>query len=325
MNLSTSLSHGQSIPAGKSELRRQLAAWLRLLSKCAQKPSRRRIHILRVATLRLQARLEHWAAALETGGPEERAVRRWNRQAEKLRRLLSTARETDVYLGKLDGLRSSVAGPADGSSRLTRMCLRQIDAVEDRLQQDRKIAARKAADEIKDRMRRFDRLSRELEAELPVAVQRAADSGTGRVREMIAALVTESPNLNAENLHEFRKRVKNVRYVAEIAGTGDPLATRQLAALRRMQSAAGVWHDWQTLAKRAGRTLRSRNKDGGLAELLVTLAEESLEKALEVCRRTTERLLNEGAETEPPLNSYPPKRPVRSAESLTASDEERYA
>lgn len=269
--------------------------------------------------------MEHWAAALGAGGPEERAVRRWNRQAEKLRRLLSTARETDVYLGKLEGLRNSVAGPADGSSRLTRMCLRQIDAVEDRLRQDRKIAARKAADEIKDRMKRFDRLSRELERELPAAVQRAADSGRGRVREMIAALVTESLDLNAENLHEFRKRVKNVRYVAEIAVTGDPLLARQLAALQRMQSAAGIWHDWQTLAKRAGRTLRGRNKDGGLAELLETLEEESLEKALEVCRRTTERLQSEGAGTESPVPSDPPKRPVQSDTPLADSDEERYA
>ena len=142
---------------------------------------------------------------------------------------------------------------------------------------------------------------------------------------MIAGLLAESSTLTAENLHEFRKRVKKVRYVAEIAGTGDALATRQMAALRRMQSAAGVWHDWQTLAKMAGLALRGRNKDGGLGELLETLAEESLEKALEVCRRATGRLVKEDAGAQDSKKIFLPKRPVRSAEPAAASDEERYA
>ena len=325
MNLSIPLSLDRTTLAGKSELRRQLAAWLGLLSKCGEKPSRRRVHSLRVATLRLQAGMEHWLEAQLTDGPEERAIRRWNRQAEKLRRVLSKVRETDVYLGKLDGLRSSVSEPAQGSSRLTRMCLRQIDAVEDRLKRDRKSAARKAADEIKDRQGRLDRLSRELEEELTDATQGFANSGGGGVRELIAGLLTESTKLKAENLHEFRKRVKKVRYVAEIAGTGDALPTRQMAALRRMQSAAGAWHDWQTLAKRADRALRGRNKEGGLEELLETLAEESLQKALEVCRRTAGRLVKEDSGADTSLKMYPPKRPVRIAEPDDASDEERYA
>ncbi|MGA8728951.1 MAG: CHAD domain-containing protein [Terracidiphilus sp.] len=283
------------------------------------------MHGLRVATLRLQARMDHWLQGQGAGGPEERAVKRWNRQAEKLRRALSTVRETDVYLGKIEGLRSSVSEPAHGSSRLTRMCLRQIDAVEDRMKRDRKEAARKAVDEIKRRMGRFERLSSELEAELRDAVDGRANSEAGGVGEMIAALLTESSNLNAENLHEFRKRVKNVRYVAEIAGTGSARATRQLAALRRMQSAAGVWHDWQTLAKRASRTLRGRNKEGGLGELLETLAGESLQKALEVCRRTSGRLAKERAGTETSLKTNPPKRPVRSEEPIAALDVKRTA
>ncbi len=269
--------------------------------------------------------MEHWQAGQVAGGSQERAISRWNRQADKLRRVLSTVRETDVYLGKLDGLRSMVAEPAHGSSRLTRMCLRQIDVVEDRLKQDRKSAARKAADAIEDRLGRFDHLSKELEAELTDAVQGAANSDASGVRELIAGLLAESSALTAENLHEFRKRVKKVRYVAEIAGTGDGLASRQLATLRRMQSAAGVWHDWQTLAKKAGRALRGRDKDGGLEELLETLAEESLEKALEVCRRATGRLAKEGVEVEDSKRTFLPKRPVRSAEAAVASDEERYA
>ena len=188
------------------------------------------------------------AAGQGAGGPEERAVKRWNRQAEKLRRALSTVRETDVYLGKIEGLRSSVSEPAHGSSRLTRMCLRQIDAVEDRMKRDRKEAARKAVDEIKRRMGRFERLSSELEAELRDAVDGRANSEAGGVGEMIAGLLTESSNLNAENLHEFRKRVKNVRYVAEIAGTGmrgRPGSWRLSDECNRPQVCGTIGRRWQ--------------------------------------------------------------------------------
>ena len=319
MNFRISLSHQPHTLAGRSELKRQLTLWLGLLTKCAKKPSRKRIHTLRVATLRLQARVEQ---EFGTAGSEQRSVKRWNRQAEKLRNLIGTVRETDVYLGKLDQLRNSIAGPEQCQSRLARMCLRQIDAVEERMKQDRKTAARKAADEIKNRLPRFDHLSRELEAELLEPVHRSENSGMGRVREMIRALASQLPQLNAENLHEFRKQVKKVRYVAEIAG--DPVATRQLSALRRMQSAAGLWHDWQALAKRVGRTLRGKDKSWGLAELLNTMAEESLEKALEICRRNMERLLNNGAGAENSPNIFAPKSPVRS-EGPMAAPEERYA
>lgn len=294
-----------------------------MLRKCAEKPTRKRIHILRVTTLRLQARIEQ---EFGTAGSEQRTVKRWNRLAEKLRALIGTVRETDVYLGKLEELRDSVAGLKRGQSRLARMCLQQTEAVEEQMRKDRKAAARKAAETIKTRLRRFDRLSRELTAELAKPVQWFEDSATGRVREMIGALVRQCPELNAENLHEFRKQVKKVRYLAEIACVGDPLMTRQLAALRRMQSAVGVWHDWQNLAKRAGSMLRGRNKNSGLAELLDTMAEESLEKALEICRRNAERLLNKGAGGEnSPKVFFAPKRPVRSEGPMAAPEKERYA
>jgi CHAD domain-containing protein len=318
MNFIDSLSHQQVSGAG-SEIGRQVKLWLELLRNCAEKPSRKRIHILRVTTLRIQSGIEH---ELGTAKLELPAIKRWNRQAEKLRSLISTVRETDVYLGKLDELRDSVAGPEFGQSRLARICLRQIDAVEERMKQDRKSAARKASDEIKNRLKRLDRLSRELESEL---VERSEDSGTERLREMLEALVRQSSQLNAKNMHEFRKQVKKVRYAAEIACAGDPSAARQLALLRRMQSAAGVWRDWETLARRVGRALHAREKKGGLAELLDTMADESLEKALEICRRTAKRLSNENSDGAASMKIGAPKRPVRSVESIAAPGEERFA
>lgn len=326
MNSSFSLlPNGSDGSAAQPELRRQAAGWRRLLEDCARKPSRRRVHGLRVATLRLQAEMEHW---LQIHGPEDepaRAVRRWNRQAEKLRRVLSTVRETDVYLGKLDGLRGSVAGPEVSPCRLTRICLRQIALVERRFEKVRKSAAKKLAGEINDRRVRLDRLSKELESALAQAAPLAAIPGTSGVCALIAGLAAEYPELNAGNLHEYRKGIKKVRYVAEVSAAGDAEAGRQVAALRRMQSAVGNWHDWQALAKKAARALRGRDKTGSLSELLETLAEESLQKALEVCRSTTARLLNEGTGSGVAPHSLPPKLPVRRDEAVVLPDQNRYA
>jgi hypothetical protein len=131
--------------------------------------------------------------------------------------------------------------------------------------------------------------------------------------------------LSTENLHDFRKHVKKVRYVVEFSARGDALATRRVAALKRMQSAVGAWHDWQTLARQAARVLHGSDKKGELSELLQTLTDESLQHALDICRRTTARLLKPDATVEASLKALPPKRSVRSEGPAAASDEERYA
>ena len=282
------------------------------------------MHSLRVATLRLQARVEHWLAGPGGAGPEERAARRWNRQAEKLRRALSTVRELDVYLGKLKRLRDSVTGP-ESQSRLARIRLRQIGDVEASFEQLRKTEADNLAVEIKGRRRRVGRLSKDLEAALADGAPFSAASESRGWAELIAGLKDEARRLSAENLHDFRKRVKKVRYVVELSAKGDALAGRRVAALRRMQSAAGAWHDWQTLARQAARVLHGSDKKGELSELLQTLTEESLQHALDVCRRTTERLLKAGAGVEAAASALPPKRSVRSAGPVAASEDARCA
>ncbi|MFZ0747208.1 MAG: CHAD domain-containing protein [Terracidiphilus sp.] len=325
MNSGSYPKTGQPGLASKSELTRQVESWRRLLADCGRKPSRRRVHGLRVATLRLQAETEYWLERHGEDNPSAHAVKRWNRQAEKLRGTLSKVRETDVYLGKLHRLRGSVAGPDEGPLRLTRICLRQIGLVERKFEEVRKNAANKLAEEIDDRRRRLDRLSKDLELVPASEASWGEGSGSSGVRDMIAGLATDFPELNGDNLHEFRKRVKKVRYVAEILAFGDPRRGRQVAPLKRMQSAVGTWHDWQTLAKKAAHTLRGSDRKVGLADLLETLAEESLQNAIDLCRRTMTRLLKQSGGNPVSLQLLPPKLPVRGIEAVDASDEKRFA
>ncbi|MGB7549792.1 MAG: hypothetical protein WBM14_18800, partial [Terracidiphilus sp.] len=51
--------HLQLALPNRPEWRSQVEAWRQLLAECGRKPGRKRVHELRVATLRLQAEVEH--------------------------------------------------------------------------------------------------------------------------------------------------------------------------------------------------------------------------------------------------------------------------
>lgn len=293
---STSPPPGKAPGAAEPEWRRQISGWRELLDECMRKPTRGRVHALRVATLRLQADIPHWLEGHDLGDKSARAARRWGRQAEKLRRALRPVRGADVDLGKLGRLRDFLADPGEGRIRSSRRCLRQIDQLARRFRQQRRAAQRELVAEMMDRRQRFRRTSLALEMALaPLDLNIATRSST-RIREQLAALAAEFPELSEDNLHEFRMRIKAVRYLADLSASTDAHAARQAAAMGRMQVAAGEWHDLKMLAKKAERELGNRESKGGLVELVDELASESLQKALALCRRTMAQLLNPEAQ-----------------------------
>ncbi len=327
MNPGFVLSNGSKGVAGeaegqpRAEWHRQFEAWRRLLAECARKPSRKRVHGLRVTTLRLLAELEYWQREHGPEGLAERAVRRWTRQGQKLRRALRPVREADVYLGKLASLRGSLAEQQGYQPRCSRNCLRQIGDLEGKLTDLRKSAAKKLVAGIKDRQARLERLSQDMETSLAPPIPLDQGSAAVVVAGLIDGLAAELPELNGGNLHEFRKRVKKVRYLAELSARSDPMVARQAAALGRMQEAAGEWHDWQVLAQKAQSALRGRGPGNDLAELLETLTEESLQKALGLCRRLTAQLVRHGEGKETSHPPIPQKLPVRRAEPVIVMGE----
>lgn len=297
MNSASVPTQGQS-QLVQPEFRRQVEAWRHLLSQCGRKPSRKCVHILRVVTLRLQAGVDYWRCNLEPDSEAARAAKHWNKQGKKLRRALQPVREADVALGKLASLRASTAGPPEGQPHCARSCMRQIGELERRLTEERQEAAKKLMAAVQDHGKRLERASSELEAALPPSAATPWGCAQKDLLEMIAGLPVEFPKLTAECLHAYRKRIKTVRYLAEIcADTDGAEASWQANALKRMQTAAGEWHDWQGLAKEAGHAFRGHAKANGLARLLEARAEESLNAALAVCRRSTTQLAKRAAGT----------------------------
>lgn len=268
--------------------RQQLAAWRRLLARCGKKPGRKRVHELRVATLRLEALLEMWLRGNEDGRAA-RAVRRWNKQAARLRHALQPARSAAVYLGKLAWLRKQ--GIAKGERRL--VSLRQIAVLERRFEKRREAAEKDLVEEIGRRRARMERWSEEIEEVIPVPVARRAAYGAEGMRERAADLAAEFPVLSADCLHTYRKGVKKLHYLADFFAAGDPRAARQAEVLGRMQAVIGEWRDWRLLARKARRAFKDR--ESGLPKVLEELEEKSLRRALRDCGRLQEALLRDSA------------------------------
>ncbi len=317
---SASLPHGRA-PGNAAVLKwlRQIDVWRELLDACLRKPTRGRVHALRVATLRLQSDVRHWLDGCEHSDKCGRAAKRWSRQAEKLRRALGPARAVDVDLGRLGRLRETLAGPGGGRLHSSRRCLCQMDRLERRFRQQRRAAQKELVAEMTERRQRLRRTSLALEMALAPLQLQAVTASSANVHEQLAALTAEFPELGEHNLHAFRLRVKGVRYLADLSASSDARAAQQAAAMGRMQVAAGEWHDLKMLAREAARELGRRSSKGGLLELLEELAAESLQKALALCRRTMAQLLKPEAVQGPAHRPAVLKFPVQRAESEAAS------
>ena len=296
-----------------------------MLARCSRKPTKKRVHNLRIVTLRIQAELQHRFRDDGAEAESTIAANRWIKQAEKLRQVLGDTRETDVWIGKLDGLRTSLTETGTYVPRSNRECLRQIDRLEDKLQLNRRELEKDLAGELEDGRKRMVEISKDVEgiAE-PEAAGKPDDSAEDILRQF-RDVAAEFPSLDGENLHEFRKRIKTVRYLAEMLAVDHPETRQPAASLKKMQSAIGEWHDWQQLARMSRRMHEGRKKHDELSELLESLTAESLEKALDVCERLTERLLSKVNRNAGSPKAGTKKPPSRIADPLPLTNESRYA
>jgi CHAD domain-containing protein len=268
-------------------LRARLAEWCELFDRCGRKPTRKRVHALRVVTLRLQAELENSVAGLPGASHRVRAILRFGKQSEKLRHALGRVREIEVWIGMLQGLRASMSESTGYIPKSTRDCMRQMERLEEQLGQKLGASEKRLVAEIE---KRRDALLSIVE-EVDETVENHGDSHPfEHLVARFAAAAAEFPALNEENLHEFRKRIKTVRYLAELS-PGDVACSRLAAQMKKVQTAIGEWHDWDSLARAVPRGRHS--KSAQLAELLETIAAESFEAAVGNCHSAEAWLMGE--------------------------------
>jgi CHAD domain-containing protein len=266
---------------------KHIREWLQLLGDCAEKPSRRRVHAVRVATLRLLTMAEESLATPTVRSDEAVTVQHWIKQATRLRGALSTIREIDVYRSRLAQLRTTLEEPGSEYLHIGRELAHQVDQLDDRFKQSRKKAAKKLVAQIAARAIRLRELSDVLGDQFPV---RAPAFGASSLASRIAGLTAGYTEFTEENLHAFRKRIRQMRYVIEAFHSSDRVVRQVARMLRRLQVAIGTWHDWAALAFEARKVRHDSAGRDSLVALLDELAGESLSKALHTCARTMDKL-----------------------------------
>ncbi|HEX8713907.1 MAG TPA: CHAD domain-containing protein [Terracidiphilus sp.] len=332
MNSGPTSAEGDSHPGLQMEFRRQMQAWRKILAHCSRKPGRKCVHSLRVATLRLQAAAEYWLDQREPDAIASRAVQRWRRQGRKLRRALGPVRQADVSLAKLKRVLGWADSSAVGQPVLPKDTLSAIAEIERKVKREREAAARELAVEIDQRRKRLNRSSKKLELVLEDFALTWQSGNAEKVLAQLASVAADFPELDSTNLHDFRKRIKKIRYLAEIFSPVDASAARLAASLKRMIGAVGEWHDWQVLTEEASHFHGEDTAMAAAAEFLHAQAGRSLNRALKLCRNSMTRLLNASANkklqlAEHPLEvALPPRKPVaRASNGLSRLQADRSA
>lgn len=230
------------------------------------------VHQLRTGTRRVEATLETLAREAGARGLSvgvETVRQRWLRQLKKVRRAAGVVRDLDVhrelltdnYLPKgmdatgielAEATTSASTSEPDEASLLMAQA-RSLDAW-------LKARRRTAADALRDALRGRDaKLIQAEQAFVAAFSKRAATRRTHRPAARLALedylrLMDAMPELDATNLHDFRKGAKKARYVAE-AGGEEPAAVAMTKAIKRVQDAIGDWHDWEVLAEESRQAL----------------------------------------------------------------------
>jgi CHAD domain-containing protein len=212
---------------------------------CRVESAEKAVHTVRTGSRRLEALLRK---VLE----DHRGAAGLHREAEKALKQLDTIRRLAGSVRDLDVQRKLAEETKDEMSARRSAAVRENVAKEyERLDGYLKRRRERGADALREGLTK-----RELKVER--ALERTAEEMKELAANAPSALVTarrwtqrsaaKMGELHAGNLHDFRKRTKAARYVAELQK--ESLAAKRFAReLRGVQDAIGEWHDWELLSQ----------------------------------------------------------------------------
>lgn len=213
------------------------------------------------------------------------------RQWKKLRRAAGAVRDLDVHLAILEqhGKELETFPPAY-IGRL-RGWLRSKRA-------DNAAALQKVVSEHHDKaVEAAGKVLEHLQSMHSLAQPNAADTSPALLAlATFAAASAEFPLLNRGNLHEFRKRTKRARYIAESSGK-DRAAQTISRELKRIQDDIGQWHDYEELTSESQVALDSAAQP--LQQFFREHADLQFEKAMATSNRERAQLIGRWTSTRP--------------------------
>jgi CHAD domain-containing protein len=261
------------------------------LKKSADDPDVDAVHDTRTGTRRIEAAIEAELGRIETTEDElTKAAQAWERLLKKIRRAAAPVRDLDVQRKLLKTLAAELKSRAgEGGNPLAEEIARLDDALRAE-RADRAAPLKKSATGWGAKLDGH----REAFAVAPrPSGRRGRRDAAKTALDAFAKLAYQMRQLDAGNLHDFRKGAKKARYMAE-QGT-DERAGMVGKALKRLQDEIGDWHDWLMLAEEAHRYLDANGSP--LTAEIERKRNLHFEMAMQMERKMRGRLIGEGLAT----------------------------
>jgi CHAD domain-containing protein len=234
------------------------------LEQCVLGAEPEAVHRVRTGSRRLQAMIESTTPPDAFGKLTKARLR----QLKKIRRAAGPVRDLDVQRKLLE----KWTGAEESSPRRE-----QALALDEWLKEQRNAQAKEMVEALRKPQQRLAELG-----PLPTfEVGENAGGADAVAMDFFAKASYAMPQLDAENLHDFRKAAKKARYIAE-AGGAEPTSVGK--AFKRVQDAIGEWHDWLCLQQDAREAL------GEDAPELTTALDAEVERYFSSAINTTESM-----------------------------------
>ena len=247
---------------------------LRKLHKALGRPSRNLtpegVHRLRTRCYRLNSMLRAFALDEERNGAQLLRV------VESFRKRGGKVRDADVLTGLAVSLSNGTANESlvEVTEALGVRHARFASKLEKALHDERWQARRR----LKSCMKRIED---EVTSSHSEAAETWRRNAVARTLDLSSEL-EEWPRLQADNLHPFRLKVKELREVLRLSS--DDSDRRVIDALGEVKDAIGEWHDWTELAAIAAKALRDKGRSP-LSRHIASVVRKKLGHALALATR----------------------------------------
>lgn len=108
----------------------------------------------------------------------------------------------------------------------------------------------------------------------------------GAAPQILVTELSQWPQLNRQNLHMFRLRIKELRYMLELSNEPNE---EWIAWLGDVKDAIGEWHDWVGLLQIAKQVLDA-GEDDGVLRRIENVSEEKFHAALTTSNQMRKRI-----------------------------------
>src|SRR5437588_11241582 len=249
-------------------LRKAMGKLRKLVRKAPKRPTPDNIHDLRTYTRRFEAA----AGALKLDS---------RRNDRRLLRDLSRARKRAGKIRDMDVLTSYTASVhADQQQDCLVQLLEYLGARRYRQAERLQAEKKKRGSALR---RRLKRASARIDKIIPDTSKDSAAAQDGASADAMASAVKLSEELsvpatlNKSNLHPYRLKVKELRYVLQMSDSPDTRAF--IESLGEVKDAIGEWHDWEELIAIAA-DLDEHGPNCKLVQELKNVSERKYQRAL---------------------------------------------